>query len=111
MEKKFIVPASTMLGGILVWVIFLISNGSENSNIWSQLLIGLATGGLILFSGIRCHKVGGPRGGNVFRAVLLLVLAVLSYFLFGFGLAGVLFLASILTGLLVFKNPVSGKAT
>ena len=93
-----------MLGGILVWVIFLISNGTEISNIWSELLIGLATGGLIFISGFSCVMVGGLSAGIIFRAALLLTLAVLSYFLFGIMLAVILLIAAKLTWLLRFMK-------
>ena len=106
MEKKIIVPASTMLAGIIIWIIFLLINGTEGSALWMELTIGIVSGGFIFFSGFRCHKVGGPRSGNIFRSVLLLVLAVLSYLLIGVTTSLVLLIAGIVTSLLIFKNPV-----
>lgn len=106
MEKKFIVPASAMLAGLIIWIGFLLINGTSGSTFLLELIIAIVSGGLIFFSGYRCYKIGGPRAGNIFRSALLLVLAVLSYFLIGITSSVVLLAASIATSLLIFKSPV-----
>jgi hypothetical protein len=106
MEKKFIVPASTMLAGLIIWVGFLLISGTGGSALWLEFIIAIVSGGLIFFSGYRCYKIGGPRTGNIFRSALLLVLAVLSYFLIGITASFVMLAASIATSLLIFKTPV-----
>ena len=50
MEKKFILPASTMLGGIAVWLILFFAVNWELAELWQELLLGILVGGLIVFS-------------------------------------------------------------
>jgi hypothetical protein len=95
-----------MLAGLIIWVGFLLINGTGSYTLLQELIIGIVSGGLIFFSGYRCYKIGGPRAGNIFRSALLLVLAVLSYFLIGITSAVVLLTASMSTSFLIFKTPV-----
>jgi len=80
MEKKYILPASTLVAGILIWVVFLIVYKDKITSI-SEVSVGLITCGLLIFSALRCRKVGGPKAGNIFRASLLFIMAVLTYWL------------------------------
>lgn len=103
MEKKFIVPVSSMLIGLAVWIIFLVVVGSNKPALWAELLFGVLVGGIILFSAFSCRKAGGAPVANLFRAILLFVMAVITYWLIGIGMAVVLIVASISTGTLVLK--------
>ncbi len=104
MEKKFIVPASTMILGLLLWILFLILYSKGEIKIQTQVLIGLISGGLILFSAFRCRAAGGPREGNIFRASLLFVMTVLSFWLIGSTSAILLLAASAAVLLLLFRK-------
>jgi len=104
MEKKYIIPASTMISGLILWIIFLIVYSKDDAALQTEILIGLISGGLILFSAFRCRAVGGPREGNIFRASLLFIMTVLSFWLIG-STSAIIFLAgSAATLLLVFKK-------
>ena len=95
MEKKFILPASTLITGIIVWVIFLIVYTSDNIMQMTEVIIGIITGGIILFSAFTCRRAGGPRSANIFRASVLFVMAVLSFWLIGIIAAILILVASI----------------
>jgi hypothetical protein len=71
MEKKFILPAFTMIGGIIVWLVLLLIHGSENFSFLMELLLSLAAGFLIWFSAVRCRMADGPREGNIIRTIIL----------------------------------------
>ncbi len=109
MEKKYIVPASTLIAGILIWVIFLIVYSKDEVTLLSEVLLGVISGGLLLFSAFRCRKVGGPKGGNIFRASLLLIMAILTYRLIGINAAVLLLAASIAVLFLVLKKSELSK--
>jgi hypothetical protein len=83
MEKRFIVPASTFLGGIIVWLILFIVFVSENLALWQELLIGIITGGLIVISAYTCKHAKGPKAGNLFRAGILLILTIFTFWKIG----------------------------
>lgn len=108
MEKKFIVPAVTMLTGILVLIAFFILYGTgvwmNELTPWSEVILYLVAGGLVVFSGWRCRHVGGPRAGNVFRTVLLFLMAAYTYWKIGIAAAGVLMAAAIATGVLALMK-------
>jgi len=104
MEKKYIIPASTLIAGILIWVIFLIVYTKDEMTFISELFLGLITGGLLIFSAFRCRRVGGPKGGNIFRASLLFVIAVLSYWLIGITAAILLLVSSIVVFFVAIKK-------
>ena len=97
MEKKYIIPASTLLASILIWVIFLIVYTKDEMTPMHELSLGLITGGLLTFSAYRCRHAGGPRAGNIFRASLLFVIAVLTYWLIGITAAILLLAATVWT--------------
>ncbi len=85
MEKKFIVPAVSFLSGVAIWIVFFVLHLTGNllQALWLNPGLNLLAGGLILFSGIRCKKAGGPRVGSIVRACVLLVLALLTYWKVG----------------------------
>lgn len=109
MEKKFIVPATTMLGGIIIWIILLLLKDKEENILWMELLFGIASGFLIFFSAVRCKKAEGPLGGNIFRTLLLIAFAVLSYFFVGNVSAFILLIAAIATSILVLTKLAAKK--
>lgn len=105
MEKKFILPGTTMLVGIAIWIAFLIiagTNGEPSARM--QVMQGLIVGGLFIFSALRCHHVGGPRVGSLVRAIVLLVLAVASYLKIGLLTAALLLIAAIVPVLLFLTS-------
>ena len=93
MEKRFIVPASTFLGGIIVWLILFFLFLSENLAVWQELLIGIITGGLIVVSAYRCKRAKGPKTGNLFRAGILLILTIFTFWKIGI-IAAIVLVAS-----------------
>ena len=103
MEKRFIVPASTFLGGIAVWLVLFFIFKSQALDLWQELIFGVITGGLIIFSAFSCKRAGGPKAGNLFRAGILLVLGIFTYFYIGI-VSAIIILASIITVLLVALN-------
>lgn len=111
MEKKFIVPATTMLAGIITWIILLLLKGKNDDALWLELIFSIAAGSLIFFSAVRCKKAEGPLGGNIFRTILLIALAALSYFFIGGVSAVILLIAAIATTILVISNLRSKKET
>jgi hypothetical protein len=104
MEKKYIIPASTLLTGILIWVIFLIVYNKDEMTLILEVTLGFITGGLLIFSAFRCRKVGGPKSGNIFRASLLFIMAILTYLLVGINAAILLLAASIVILSLALKK-------
>ena len=103
MEKRFIVPASTFLGGIAVWFVLFFLFISETLDLWQELLFGFITGGLIIFSAFRCKVAGGPKAGNLFRAGFLLVMGIFTYFYIGI-VSAIIILVSIIIVLLIALN-------
>ena len=108
MTSKFFVPVATMIAGILVWVAFLVlCETGDVMNEWSKWLgagFCLATGGLVVFSGIRCRQVGGPRVGSIVRTILLIIMAAITYWRIDVVFAGVLAAAAIVTGILAIMG-------
>jgi hypothetical protein len=115
MEKKFIVPAVTMLAGILVWLAFLVSHEAGDERNEKSLLLGagqcLVAGGLIVFSAVRCRRVGGPLIGNIVRTGLLIVMSAITYWRVDVVTACVLAVAAILTGVMVLMKIYWSEAT
>ncbi len=103
MEKRFIVPGSTFLGGIAVWLVLFFLFKSETLDLWQELIFGVITGGLIVFSAFRCKLAGGPKTGNLFRAGFLLVMGIFTYFYIGI-ISTLIILASMIAALLVALN-------
>jgi hypothetical protein len=108
MVKKFFVPAVTMLAGVLVWVVFLVSHraGGEvaERSLWFGCGLCLVAGGLVAFSAVRCRQVRGPRAGNIVRTILLVVMTAITYWKAGMVAAGGLALAAIATGALTLRG-------
>ena len=102
MEKRFVVPAVSFIAGVLIWVAFYVLNlvGSWVQRLapWLEVASCLVVGGIILFSAVRCYKVGGPRVGSIVRAAVLLLMALLTIWKVGNMAACVLLVAAILTG-------------
>jgi chromate transport protein ChrA len=107
MEKKFIVPAVSFLSGVAIWIVFFVLH--LTGNLFQALLLNaglsLLAGGLILFSGIRCKKAGGPRMGSVIRASVLFVLALLTCWKVGVIEAVILLVASLVLVVLTTAAP------
>ncbi len=101
MEKKFIVPAAFFLGPVFIWIAAVVGYGSWFA-LSAPFSMGLffILGVMILFSGIRCLRAGGPRLGNIIRASVLLVLSVLTWWKAG-SMAGIaMLLSAVILGIL-----------
>jgi hypothetical protein len=98
MEKRFIVPASTFLGGIIVWLILFFVFISENLEVWQELLIGIITGGLIILSPHSCKLAKGPKAGNLFRTGIQMILTIFTSWEIG-TIAAIVLIAGICSGL------------
>jgi hypothetical protein len=109
MEKKYIIPASTLFAGIIVWVIFLVTYTKGEMTFIAEAAAGIIIGGLFIFSAIRCRLVDGPKGGNIFRFSLLFVIAILSYWLLGTATAILLLFASIIILSIALKSGKPSK--
>jgi hypothetical protein len=113
LEKKYTVPAVTMLLGIAVWVALLVASGSGDWVAeyapWSELAVGLTAGGTVVFSGVSCRRVGGPRIGQIVRTGLLLVMAGVTYFVIGSVAATVLAACSLATAAMALASPAEAE--
>ena len=102
MEARFVVPAVTFMAGFLIWVayfiLFLAVAAVQGLAPWSRVVLCLVVGGLIFYSGVRCHQAGGPRYGSFVRSAVLVVLALLTFWKVGIVAACVLLLAALATG-------------
>lgn len=110
MEKKFIVPAVFFLGPVFAWIAAILGHDS-----WLSLSAGYSAGlffllgVLILFSGVRCQRAGGPRMGNVIRASVLLVLAVVTWWKAGVMACVAMLLSAVVLGLIAVMGRYSEK--
>lgn len=104
MEKKFILPASTMLIGIIGWSIFLLIFNSDQITLLQELIVGISIGGLIVFSAVTCRGAGGPRNANIFRTVLLVIMAIITYWVIGVVGGSILVFSALITGLIVLST-------
>jgi hypothetical protein len=108
-EKRYTVPAVTMLVGIAVWVAFLVASGSGDWVAeyapWSELVVGLVVGGTVVFSGVSCRRVGGPRIGQIVRTGLLLLMAGITYFVIGSVAGTALAACSLATAAMALASP------
>lgn len=101
MEKKFIVPAAFFLGPVFIWIAAVVGYGS-----WFALSAHLSValffvlGAMILFSGIRCQRAGGPRLGNIIRSSVLLVLAVVTWLKAGALAGAAILLSAVILGVI-----------
>jgi len=104
MEKRFIVPAVSFLAAVLIWIVFFVvylsSSLLQGPSHWLTSGFSLLTGGLVLFSGIGCHRAGGPRVGSIVRGSVLLVLSLLTFWKVGVIEACILLAGSVTLGFL-----------
>jgi hypothetical protein len=103
MERKFIVPATTFLAGIIIWLYFFFFVVSDQPVVWMELAFGIVVGGLIIISAFACRRAGGPKFGNIFRSGILLLIGLLTFWKIGFSAAVVLLAAAVFT-LLIALN-------
>lgn len=110
MEKKFILPATTFLAGIIIWLYFFFFGGSDQSVVWIELIFGIIIGGLIVISALTCRRAEGPKSGNIFRSGILLIMGLLTLWKIGISAAIILLAASVIT-LLIALNTKQIKPT
>jgi hypothetical protein len=103
MERKFILPATTFLAGIIIWLYFFFFVVSNQPVVWIELIFGIVIGGLIVISAFACKRAGGPKSGNIFRSGILLVMCVLTFWKIGISAAIILLAAAVIT-LLIALN-------
>lgn len=103
MERKFIVPATTFLAGIIIWLYFFFFLVSDQPVVWMELAFGIVVGGLIIISAFACRRAGGPKFGNIFRSGILLVMGLLTFWKIGFSSAVILLAAAVFTLLIALK--------
>jgi hypothetical protein len=104
MEKKFILPATTFLTGIIIWLYFFFFTGSDQSGLWMELTFGFVIGGLIVISAFTCRRAEGPKSGNIFRSGILLIMAFLIFWKIGISAAIILLAASLITLLIALST-------
>lgn len=110
MERKFILPATTFLAGIIIWLYFFFFGGTDQPVVWVDLTFGILIGGLIVISAFACRRAEGPKSGNIFRSGILLIMALLTFWKIGISAAIILFSASVIT-LLIALNTKQIKPT
>jgi len=110
MEKKFIVPAVFFLGPVFIWIAAVVGYGSWFA-LSAPFSLGLffLLGALILFSGIRCLRAGGPRMGNVIRSSVLLVLAVITWWRVGVLSGSAMLLSAVVLGCVAVLGKYSAQ--
>jgi hypothetical protein len=104
MERKFIVPATTFLAGIIIWLFFFFFVVLDQSIVWIELTFGIVIGGLIVISALTCRQAGGPKSGNIFRSGILLVMGVLTFWMIGISAAIILLAAAVITLLIALNT-------
>jgi hypothetical protein len=54
---KYLLPMLSMLGGLLGWIAFAVwvavADGAAGNAVWLAVVVSLALGGLVVFSGFR----------------------------------------------------------
>lgn len=102
MEKKFVVPAMSFIAAFVIWVLFFVLHLAfpevRELSPGVAVAISLIVCGLVLFSGMRCIQVGGPRLGGIVRSCVLLVFALLTFWKIGIAAAGVLLAGALVLG-------------
>jgi hypothetical protein len=92
MERKYVFPVTMMLCGLGLWIVLVILRlagfGPVSDLPWLAPAMCIASGALILLSGVRCAMVKGPFAGLVVRLAVLLGLAAYARWVAG-GTAGV----------------------
>jgi hypothetical protein len=104
MERKFIVPATTFLAGIIIWLYFFFFVVSDQPVVWLELTFGIIIAGLIVISAFTCRRVDGPKSGNIFRSGILLVMGVLTFWKIGISAAVILLAAAVFTLLIALNT-------
>ena len=104
MERKFIIPATTFLAGIIIWLYFFFFVASDQPVVWIELTFGIVIGGLIVISAFACRRAEGPKFGNIFRSGILLVMGVLTFWKIGISAAIILLAAAVFTLLIALNT-------
>jgi hypothetical protein len=104
MERKFILPASTFLAGIIIWLYFFFFAGADQFVVWMELIFGFVIGGLIVISAFTCRRAEGPKSGNIFRSGILLIMALLTFWKIGISAAIILLAAAVITLLIALNT-------
>ena len=104
MERKFIVPATTFLAGIIIWLYFFFFVELDQSIVWIELTFGIVIGGLIVISAFACRRASGPKSGNIFRSGILMVMGVLTFWKIGISVAIILLAAAVFTLLIALNT-------
>lgn len=83
MDRKYVFPVTMMLVGLGLWIVLVILRLARFSPVldwtWLAPVMCIASGLLILISGIACVSAGGPFVGVVVRLVALLGLAAYAH--------------------------------
>jgi uncharacterized integral membrane protein len=104
MEKKYILPATTFLGGIIIWLYFFFFVGSDQPLLYIELIFGFVVGGLIVISAFTCRRAEGPKSGNIFRSGILLLMGLLTLWKIEIPAAIILLAASVFTLLIALST-------
>ena len=104
MERKFIIPATTFLAGIIVWLYFFFLVVLDQSVVWVELIFGIVIGGLIVISAFACRRASGPKSGNIFRSGILMVMGMLTFWKIGISAAIILLAAAVITLLIALNT-------
>ena len=87
MDKRYVIPATTMIIGLFLWIVLvvlrLIGFGPVLDWPWLASAMCIASGVVILVSGIICARAGGPIVGAVVRLAVLLGLAAYAHWVIG----------------------------
>jgi len=102
-EKKYVIPATTMITAIVLFIALFVSNLVMHSQqfITISRIASFLIAGLTVYSGYVCRKVGGPKAGNMARFIFLIVYGALAFWQIG-TLSSVIFLVMALIPLLLF---------
>ena len=112
MEKRFIAPGLTMLAGLFIWILMLLLHFSSlELPMLIKVLMCLVAGGIVVYSGFFCRRVGGPRLGNIVRTILLLILAIITFWQIHLVAALILFVSALFTGALALAGSVESTST
>jgi len=81
LKPKLIVPAVSFLSGLILWIGFLLWGNPETPELqWLGSIFCLLIAGVFYFSAVQCRIATGGRKGNIVRAILLLLMAIVTYF-------------------------------
>jgi hypothetical protein len=81
MDKKYVFPVTTMLIGLGLWIVLVVLRlvGFGPAMGWLASAMCIASGSLILISGVACVSAGGPIVGVLVRLAVLLGLAAYAH--------------------------------